>query len=343
MSGKGSGGGFISQKISKSITLYYTTTPTSEDHCFCPAKNIPAPTASIPLTSASPASDSSFTSSTLPLLDYPSAPLLSGPLSPTSVSLQTTHSSDSPSISSTSSSRPLLLLFPWLGARPGAVAKYRDLYLEHGMDVLVVESSVMHFLWPRWGLDYGLEVVRVLKEPRFSERPLLVHACSIGGYTFTQLLIHIVQGQEKYASLAQRVIGHVYDSIVAGTLEHMAIGLGKTVFPRLEFLVKNAAMLYFWLFKTHTADFYNNGIRVFHNSPVTAPALFFFCENDALCDTVVMETIIDLWRKRGVAVESRSWKKSIHAAHLRCHPEDYLSTLEKFLNSLPIAPLKAKM
>lgn len=133
--------------------------------------------------------------------------------------------SSSPLLSdSASTSRPLLLLFSWLGAQLGAVAKYRDLYLDHGMDVLVVQSSVMHFLWPRWGLDYGMEVLKVLEEPQFLERAVLVHASSIGGYTFTQVLTHIAQRPEKHAGLAHRVIGHIYDSLVVGTLEHMAIG-----------------------------------------------------------------------------------------------------------------------
>lgn len=115
-------------------------------------------------------------------------------------------------------------------------------------------------------------------------------------------------------------------------------GLGKTLVPRFEGFVKNAALLYFWLFKTQTADFYDSSIRVFHNSPITSPALFFFSENDALCDQAVVEKCIDHWRRRGVSVASRKWKESIHAAHMRCHPEDYHSTLENFLNSL-VVPL----
>lgn len=118
----------------------------------------------------------------------------------------------------------MLVFFSWLGAQPGAVAKYRDLYLDRGMDVLLVQSSVMHFLWPRWGLDYGLEVLKVLEEPRFSRRPVLVHASSIGGYTFTQILTHISQGPKEHTGLSRRVMGHIYDSLVVGTLEHMAIG-----------------------------------------------------------------------------------------------------------------------
>uniref|UniRef100_A0A8C6U8B8 Si:dkey-5i3.5 n=1 Tax=Neogobius melanostomus TaxID=47308 RepID=A0A8C6U8B8_9GOBI len=206
--------------------------------------------------------------------------------------------------------RPLLVFFSWLGAQPGPVAKYRDLYLQQGMDVLLVQSSVMHFLWPRWGIEYGLEVLRVLEEPPFIGRTLLVHASSIGGYTFTQILCHIAQEPERYATLRQRMTGHIYDSLVVGTLEHMALDLGPK-FGRF-------------------ADIYNSGIQIFYNTPITAPALFFYCENDALCDHLVIEKIIELWSKRGMVVQSMKWRESIHAAHLRVHPEDYLSTLARF-------------
>lgn len=223
--------GVIAQKISKSIAYYYI--PVAEEQTLCPATELATP-AAISLTSSSSPSvvpstpDSPPSSSSPPPcspLDLPSqsTPLLSDPPFPSPASLQTTPPSDSPS--TTPSPRPLLLLLPWLGARPGAVAKYRHLYQEHGLDVLVVESNVLHFLWPRWGLEYGLEIVKVLEDSRFLGRPILVHAFSIGGYTFTQLLILIALEPEKYASLAQRVVGQIYDSMVAGTLEHMAIGV----------------------------------------------------------------------------------------------------------------------
>ncbi|XP_072311182.1 uncharacterized protein [Eucyclogobius newberryi] len=236
--------------------------------------------------------------------------------------------------------RPLLVFFSWLGAQPGPVAKYRDLYLQRGMDVLLVQSNALHFLWPRWGVEYGLEVLKVLEEPPFSGRTIFVHATSIGGYTFSQILTHIYQDPERHAALSQRVKCHIYDSLVVGTLEHMAIGLGKTLVPWLEGLIKNTVLLYFWLFKSQTADIYKRSIQVFHSTPITAPALFFYSENDALCDPLMMGKIVELWRQRGVAVQSRKWKESTHAAHMRCHPEDYLSALDRFLSSLHKSPLK---
>lgn len=187
------GGRFTVRKIRNSMTYYQALLPGAGDHTLCPTTDSQTSTALCPITS----------SSTEP--------------SPAPTSSQ--DQSDS-----VPTSRPLLIFFSWLGAQPGAVAKYRDLYLDQGMDVLLVQSSVMHFLWPRWGLDYGLEVLKVLEEPQFSGRQVLVHASSIGGYTFTQLLTHISQRPEKHAGLATRVIGHIYDSLVVGTLEHMAIG-----------------------------------------------------------------------------------------------------------------------
>ncbi|XP_042372427.1 transmembrane protein 53-like, partial [Plectropomus leopardus] len=316
------GGRFVARRIRSGITYFYAPYSGAEEQTFCAAKDSQtcANLCSVPSQTPSSSADPS------------SSPLLS----------QSPASSQNQS-DSASAPRPLLLFFSWLGAQPGGVSKYRDLYLDRGMDVLLVQSNVLHFLWPRWGLDYGLEVLKVLEEPQFSGRAVLVHASSIGGYTFTQTLTHIAQGWDEHAGLAQRVIGHIYDSLVVGSLEHMAIGLGKTLVPRLERFVKNIAMFYFWLFKTHTADFYENSIQIFRNSPITAPALFFYSENDALCNSADMEKLIGLWKKRGVTVESRKWKVSKHAAHMRCHPEDYLSTLEKYLKLLHISSPKAKM
>ncbi|KAG7496866.1 hypothetical protein JOB18_026637 [Solea senegalensis] len=323
-----SGGRFLSRTIRSNITYYYT--PLSGHQMLCPEKDSQTSTPLCPTSSLSP--------SPLPLRSYPSADPSISPL--LSDSPQHTNGHHHDRSDSASTSRPLLLFFPWLGARTGAVAKYRDFYLDRGFDILLVYSSVMHFLWPQWGLNYGLEVLKILEEPEFSGRPVLILASSIGGYTFTQILTHVSQGPEKYSGLVQRVTGHIYDSLVAGSLEHMAIGLGKTLVPRFENFVKNLALLYFRLFKTQTADVYDRIVQVFHNNPITAPALFFFSEDDALCDPDAVDELIDLWRKRGVAVESRKWRESTHAAHLRCHPQEYLSTLEKFLNSLQLSSIK---
>ncbi|ROL23571.1 Transmembrane protein 53 [Anabarilius grahami] len=239
--------------------------------------------------------------------------------------------------------KPILLLLPWLGSRPQAIAKYCEIYFRTGFDVLVVESEVRQFLWPRWGLEYGGRLLELLESERFSQRPLLVHAFSIGGYTFSQVLVHVAKDTQRYQGLTNRIRGHIYDSLVMGSLEHMATGIGKTMFPRMEGLVRTASLLYFRVFKHQTVDYFNSAISIFWNTPVKAPALFFFSENDALCDYKSLEKMVEFWRNRGLSVESKKWKESLHAGHLRTHTQEYLSTLENFVLSLNMLPLKAKM
>ncbi|KAK2842180.1 hypothetical protein Q5P01_012380 [Channa striata] len=239
--------------------------------------------------------------------------------------------------------KPLLLMLPWLGSRPQAVYKYCEIYFRTGFDVLVVESEVQEFLWPRWGLEHGKKLLELLQSERFVSRPIVVHAFSIGGYTFAQLLVHVSKDTKKYSSVTNRIKGQIYDSLVVGSLENMGIGLGKTIFPRWETLVKQVSLLYFSMFKHQTVDYFNSSIEAFWNTPVTAPALFFFCENDELSVAQTIEEHIDVWQKHGIDVTVKKWKDSVHAGHLKRHPQEYLTTIETFLHSLDMAPLKSKM
>lgn len=63
--------------------------------------------------------------------------------SPGPLSALNDAASTSPSLALTSApTKPLLLMLPWLGSRPHAVAKYCEIYFRTGFDVLIVESAV---------------------------------------------------------------------------------------------------------------------------------------------------------------------------------------------------------
>ena len=57
---------------------------------------------------------------------------------------------------------PMLLLLLWLGAQPAAQAKYLQLYLACGFDVLAVESVLSRFLCLRRGLGQAARVLALL-------------------------------------------------------------------------------------------------------------------------------------------------------------------------------------
>lgn len=127
------------------------------------------------------------------------------------------------------------------------------------------------------------------------------------------------------------------------TMPRLCTGLGKVIFPNLETLVKHASLTYFSLFKSQTVDHFERSIDVFWNTPVTAPVLLFFCENDLISNAPITEDLIDYWRKRGMDVTAKKWEDSRHAAHLQRHPQEYLSHVDRFLCSVQLNPMKAKL
>ncbi|XP_043944555.1 uncharacterized protein LOC122815818 [Protopterus annectens] len=242
--------------------------------------------------------------------------------------------------------KPLLLLLPWLGSRSHAVSKYREVYFQLGFDVLTVESKLIHFLWPRYGLSYAAEVLSLLQQQTFSSRPLFVHCFSVGGYTFTQMLRHMTEDPQQYAAVMSRIKGHIYDSLVIGSLQHMAVGVAQMIHtnPMIQLLLKRSTMLYFSTLKGCTVDYYDTAVNLFWKAPLKSPALFFYCENDVLSDHVSLKKLLEVWRQAGVSVFEKGWKKSIHAGHLRTHQQQYLDTLHHFLQGLQIQiPLKSKL
>ncbi|XP_060635644.2 transmembrane protein 53-A-like [Anolis sagrei] len=254
-----------------------------------------------------------------------------------------------PSDSSGCSPAPLVLLLPWFGAPPRAVAKYLSLYLSgRRWPVLVAESRVGHFLWPRWGLDYAGRLLGLLREGGpLGEHPLLVHAFSIGGYVFAQMMVRLQDAPQDHQGVKQRIRGLVYDSLVAGDLEDMARGVSQmtTASPTLQPLLRRGTLLYFRLFSRCTVSYFQAALEVFHRPPLHCPALVFFCHNDPLSDPRVMGQLLDSWRAAGIAVRVQEWPVSRHAGHLRLYPQDYSRALDAFLRDLDLGPpaVRAKL
>ncbi|XP_077328023.1 transmembrane protein 53-A-like isoform X1 [Lithobates pipiens] len=229
--------------------------------------------------------------------------------------------------------RPLLLFLPWMGSNAKSYEKYIQLYFKLGFDVFVAESSLSHFLWPRAGLEYAKRLLNLLMgQEDLSSRRLFVHAMSVGGYLFAQMLVCSSKEQRE---LLERVHGQVFDSLVMGSTKRMATGVARMISsPLLEPLVVRGMLLYFSLLKGQTTDYYERGIQTFLEKPLHSPALFFYCLNDPLCDHVVLEEFMQSWEKQGIKVQGKKWQDSVHAGHLRKYTEEYTDTLNSFISSL---------
>lgn len=241
--------------------------------------------------------------------------------------------------------RPLLLLLPWLGAPQGAQAKYLQLYLCSGFDVLVVESALRHFLCPRLGLGRAARVLELLQGPGvLAARPLVVHALSLGGYTFAQMLLLIRRQPGRYSAVATRLWGHIFDSLVVGNLDRMALGVSQLIRPQaLGPIIKTTASLYFHLCPGCTVRHYEEAVGAFQQPPVRAPTLVFYSHDDPLCDVARLRQLMAGWQQEGMAVWTQAWETSRHAAHLRQHPLEYRSALAAFLARLGLAMPPARL
>ncbi|XP_054985208.1 uncharacterized protein LOC129402485 [Sorex araneus] len=208
--------------------------------------------------------------------------------------------------------RPLLLLLPWLGAPQGAQAKYLQLYLASGFDVLAVESSLRHFLCPRLGLGRAARLLELLQGPGvLAGRPLVVHALSLGGYTFAQMLLLIHRQPGRYSAVAQRLWGHVFDSLVVGSLDRMALGVSQLIRPQaLGPVIKATATLYFHLCPGCTVRHYEAAVGAFQQPPVRPPTLVFYSHDDPLCDVERLGQLLAGWRQEGMAVWTQAWETS---------------------------------
>ncbi|XP_075064625.1 transmembrane protein 53-like isoform X2 [Mixophyes fleayi] len=270
--------------------------------------------------------------------------LTTSPLSPNvkkysnTVSLYTNPSNSESCLSS----RPLLLFLPWLGSHARSQEKYIQLYFKLGFDVLVAESSLIHFLWPKTGLEYAGQLIDLLMgEKDLCSRRLYLHAVSIGGYIFAQML---VCSSKEQRDMLEMIHGQVFDSLVVGSMEKMATGIAQTVgIPLLKSLVVRGSLLYFSLLKAQTADYYERGIQAFWDNPINCPALFFYCMNDTMSDHKEVDKILQEWEKQGIKVQGKNWENSVHAGHLRRHTEEYTNILNSFLCGLEANVPKSRL
>ncbi|XP_078091866.1 transmembrane protein 53-A [Mustelus asterias] len=240
--------------------------------------------------------------------------------------------------------RPLLLLLPWFGAKPHVVERYRQIYYQYGFDILTVESKLLHFLWPQYGLSYASEVLDLLHSESLSSHPLIIHAFSIGGFLVAQIVGATLRDTPPNSGFKARIRGQIFDSLVVGDVELMAKGVAQMLVPPfLQPFFKWATLFYFWFFKSYTVRHYQTSIQAFKETPYHTPILTFYSENDPLSDYNEVEAMLRNWCGKDIQVTGKSWKISRHAGHLRHHPLEYQSTLENFLQSLGMTHVSSKL
>lgn len=236
-------------------------------------------------------------------------------------------------------SHDLVLLFEWLYPNPKALDKYCMLYHELGLNVLTIHGQLHHFLWPPESAKLSKELLTYLKNERNSkEEQYIVHAFSVGAYNFTTCSMQASNQDGEYGFFRDNIRAQIFDSVVAGSYGHMSTGIGEALsLPRVLRKPLTATMDTFHKFtKKQTTEIYDGMIDHFWNCPVKVPTLVIYSENDPMCDPVYMKRMLTKWQTDSSDwdVISLSWKKSVHTAHLKVHPHDYVTQWGQLMSKL---------
>lgn len=227
---------------------------------------------------------------------------------------------------------PVVLILSWMGARQKHLSKYRKFYEDLGYEVHFIFNDLKTAIFPPASKAQARRVGKFI-EDQPDGRPVFVHAFSIGTGIYGLLLDSLRHERERFDSLRQRVTGVVFDSGPAPIFpKDVAKGL-HTVCPMISKKCwEPIASLFFYLTKART--FYGRSEDALRKTQFPVPQLYFYSGDDKVISNLqgAVEEFIEKNKQRGVEVYNKFWENSVHASHLKVHPDEYLANLSIFLN-----------
>ena len=155
-------------------------------------------------------------------------------------------------------------------------------------------------------------------------------------------MMEMARNREEWGDIQNKIVAQVFDSVVAGGLNHMIEGAARSVRSRFAArCIKFTMNIYFYATTRCTVNFYDKTILHFTHESLQVPTLFFSCKNDPMARYEYIDEVISIWRDRSNSeagepwqVSEKCWESSIHAGHLKAHPEEYTDILHKFLSKV---------
>merc|ERR1711998_162027 len=229
---------------------------------------------------------------------------------------------------------PLAVMIGWLNSSRRHLSKYEKLYSEQGIDVISTLPRVDHVLKPEVGSRLMTDLLEALDDPAVRERPLLIHGFSVGGFLYAQLFRAAMAEPHRHGRTLERIIGQVFDS--PPDYMHLQQGLGKALLPGrpiAQRFMQGALRLYRSVAVQATAE-HKAASEVFHDTPVLAPALWFYSLSDPIAPPERCEAAINKWKGKGIDVTAIEFKDTNHVQHLSGAPEIYLPAFHSFLHKV---------
>lgn len=239
--------------------------------------------------------------------------------------------------------RPLCILLCWLMSQQKHVLKYARFYLDQGFTCLTVSLTPWQLLWPVTGSQLVAKDILTFLSLNRNYQSTIVHGFSVGGYLWGEALNMMSQNAQKYNPILNQIRGQIWDSVV--DMQGIPVGMPFAIFPN-NALLRNSLEKYI---RYHMAKFhesatkhYNLASSSYHNSILTAPALFLCSLDDSVGSIQGIRTVADKWEAKGIEVFLKAWESSPHVSHLHHHPEEYKLEMKAFLERLQLVPYPEK-
>lgn len=227
---------------------------------------------------------------------------------------------------------PIVIILSWMGARQSHLEKYRRFYEDLGYEVHTVMNDLRTAIFPPASSAQARRIEQLIADQP-ADRPVFVHAFSIGTGIYGLLLDSIRHEKEKFDMFRQRVTGVVFDSGPAPIFpKDVAKGL-HTVCPMVSKAIwEPIAAAFFYL--TMARKCYGRSEDALRKTQFPVPQLYFYSGDDKVIPNLqgAVEEFIEKNKQRGLEVYNKFWEKSVHASHLKMHPDEYLANLSTFLN-----------
>ena len=230
--------------------------------------------------------------------------------------------------------RHLVLLYPWLAAKDKHKRKYTEFYLDKGFDVLHVTLRPDQVFQPKRARAICRKVANLLRtDDTMQHQQVIAHTFSVGTYMHTQVTSQLLSDQGAFSATMGRMRGQIHDSPVGvdGAREGVPRALTKNkVLVAVMTACISGFLTTFSDAVTRYLQYYDVELRA---NRLAVPTLFLYSSLDPVCDTDWIEGVIrDMERQESVPIFSKMWPDSTHVNHMRLHPDEYIETVNMFLD-----------
>ncbi|GJQ08765.1 hypothetical protein GpartN1_g556.t1 [Galdieria partita] len=229
--------------------------------------------------------------------------------------------------------KPAVVLLSFLGAKQRQLKKYADFYFAKGYDVYVVFNNLPTAIFPAITQRQARKVLDIL-ESIPEGQPVFVHAISIGTGIWGLVLEEFRKNNKRLEHLKGKISGVIYDSGPSNVSPSlMANGLYSAC-PKLSKKVWNIITNVTFLLTRAGAKFHVGELALQDHQVEQAPQLYLYSRDDHVINSLheSIQKFVEKNKQRGVEVYQQVWEKSLHATHLKIHPDEYMKSVEAFLN-----------